>query len=351
MEAANAVRYAIYFLLATAVLSAIIVGVLLILVSIWFAYQAIALEAVGLAANLATFASAIGMILLVGITTWYAYATHRGTTLSLNQQSYRIRKEHTDTLRERVDDWLGEYDERIDVYHGIPRVQEIDVVSAPTGSLQPERDEFRVYPNSLEGDKFLDDLLQNHAEELAQLIDDIEDAQSKFESLRDDFNDGYEDTEPLDSLPFKAEPGKSYGYWAFNQALWIERTDLDEEDLRNMARRTVQHQTTSGDGEVHFRPGNVTGPAIVGDQDEDIDDEKLLAALMDLVRRLPDQEVYHIAVEAAGMLDELEGLCDELRRTLDEYQGRVVYGGECEYLREASVEPEGPLDQFFGKFE
>ena len=42
---------------------------------------------------------------------------------------------------------------------------------------------------------------------------------------------------------------------------------------------------------------------------------------------------------AAKLLDEGQEAIEDLRHTLVEYDGRLVYSGDCKYLREAEIRP------------
>lgn len=51
--------------------------------------------------------------------------------------------------------------------------------------------EFRVVPEALEDDRYLQDILENHAHDLRELKEDIEQQYEEFDSAREAFYEAY----------------------------------------------------------------------------------------------------------------------------------------------------------------
>lgn len=339
----------------TILLQGMLVAVLLILllysitlyfVSVWAGYVAIRAGEFGIAGNIAAYASATATGLLIAITAVYAYSTHRSVRLSTQQLNREVRQRHTDTLRQRVSNWLGDYRTDSDLTSNgesnLPTVQRTTIEPAPPIVEVFERQqEFRIIPEALENDRYLEDFLQNHAREVQEKLNEIKDLQAAFEQRREQFLEAFDDTRAIEEVQFRASKGAYFEQWAFERIVLLERGFRDKEGLYKIIDDAIEKESMA-DNEFRKFPGDMRniGPVIRVLREIDIQDEEVATAMKQTVDRLEQHEAYDTAAEAAELLDQLDDAVDRLKNDLIEYKGRPLYPGDCEYLTEASVQSE-----------
>lgn len=294
--------------------------------------------------NIGSLAGATATLFLVVITAWYAYSTNKHVQLANRRLDHEIRQHHSETLRRRVNQWLGDpiSNPLDDSSMNIPSVTTTKIESAPPIVWIAGEKAFRVIPEAIEGDPYLEDLLANHAHDLNNVKEAIEELYPKFEELKSEFQSEYDDTRSLDSLPFPSEKGHYFESWAFERILILERGVYDKSGLHDIAEAGVEKETHAHEGLLHFPGDNVRGgtvikvPRDVADKNEGVR-EAVVEVMNETIDRLDDHEAYSIGKEAAVVLDEAEERCEELRNLLIHYKGRQIFPGDCEYLENLRI--------------
>lgn len=258
-------------------------------------------------------------VVLVMVTGYYTYLLHR-------QNNRERRSYHTDTLRERVQEW----------YQHMPEMRPTGVESAEPEYTLDEPDVFRVAPANLEEDNYFQDLLDNHGRELSQYKTRIEELHKQFTSLKDQYLEEFDETQPIESASLNLEPTNKYPEWVFNQALLLERTERTKEDLTEMVRSALNHNTVynSDKAEYPSSAGRSSSTIITRPRDDSIENDKEIVAnaLSQAIDQVEDYDEYEIAVEAASVLNEIESQLEGLEAKLVEYEGMATYSGDCQYI-------------------
>lgn len=276
---------------------------------------------------LPTLVQTAAIVLLVAITAWYAFQTWRSTTLARRQMAFEIQRRHTDALQDRTGTWREHF----------PEVHPTRV-SLPDGA--PDADGERTpYPATLENDPYFEDLLENHAEDVAQLTTAIVDKVESYERKRSEFvaNTDLKLDGRLWSL---VEP--NFYEWLFERIVLIERGVMDEQELKADLRDAftaprVENSATVYPGDTDpkrrtdvlvFHRTRSTAP--------NRDDEKChrLSAnrIVDVIDCLDGLAEYSTAVEASEVLADLESDVEELRRLVVRYDEMGRIPGDCEYV-------------------
>jgi hypothetical protein len=197
-------------------------------------------------------------------------------------------------------------------------------------------EEFRVAPQRLEEDNYFQDLLENHGDELRQQKIRIEELHDRFEALKSEFVEEFDDTEPIESTPLDLEVTSRYPDWIFDRAVMLERTERTKEDLYKMVVEALERNTIVGGEEVRYPSNGGASYSIIAtcQRDDSVaDDTEIVAdALEEAIDRVDGYEEYNIAVEAAAILDEIESEIDALEKRLIEYEGMATYPGDCKYI-------------------
>lgn len=274
-----------------------------------------------------------------------------------------VREQHTETLRERVREWHGNPDRenpktlREQNSNNLPSAGLVSFTSAPDPtriSFAFEESEFRVIPGELEDDRYLQDLLENHAPELREQKQTIEELNSELDSLRGEFRTNFDYGKVVKKGEFRFEPQRFLSIWFFQHILRLERGATDTfDDLRN---RMVSELKSSGhhpDEPIIWIRAEATwsgATAVYGVRYDSEDDpptgeehSKLKTTVEEIVHEIVDEVEseypYETVSRAAEVLDEGEAAIKELEQILIEYDGKPIYSGECEYLREARIRP------------
>ncbi|MDS0261724.1 hypothetical protein NDI56_20175 [Haloarcula sp. S1CR25-12] len=199
-----------------------------------------------------------------------------------------------------------------------------------------DESEFYVAPDRLEEDPYFQDLLRNHAPELAEQKTNIEATYSDFTSLRDQFIENFNDYEPIESASIPLEPTEDYPGWVFDMAVSLSRTTDTKTDLQERAISHIEHGVSSTAGQTRYPTGrrNQT-PILTRPRDNSIknDVEVVSRVVAEAIDRIDTLEEYDLAKEAGAQLDEIAGLLEELEAELVEYDGMATYPGTCPYLK------------------
>jgi hypothetical protein len=284
-------------------------------------------------------------------------------TQELNREA---RQKHTETLRERIRIWHGDPDneqpenpvQTPDL--NIPVIRRTSFQSSPGEFMEAafpgDEDSFQAIPAQLQGDRYLEDLLENHAPDLREKKERIEELHEQFTSLRDEFIAEYDDGVLIEKEEYTLEPVDSLATWIFERVILKERgyyEDFDE--LRERALESVSDGQTSIHPDepkiwVQVSVGNMAAAGIysanVSSDSRNREEyhelrpeakEHAEEAVSQVLEKIDEEYPYELAHEAAGILDEAEEEVVELERILMEYEGRPIYPGDCKYLEEARL--------------
>lgn len=282
----------------------------------------------------------------------------------LNQELNReARQQHTETLRKRVRIWHGNPDQEVaeDLFEGpdsnTPTVQASSFEAAPFNGYTlafAEDEPFRVIPSRLQGDRYLQDLLANHAPDLRETKEEIQQLHARFDSLREEFLAGYDSAPVYEMEEYTLEPDEYFNHWLFRLLVRYERGILEDvSELRERAHTELERGGPSlqvEDSRIWIRVdiGGGSKFAIYGADfgtagQETLQEyrmpvmEEVEERLDDILDRVEHGMPYKSTVEAAEALDEGDAAIERLEQLLVEYDGRPIYPGDCKYLEEARI--------------
>ena len=284
-------------------------------------------------------------------------------TQELNREA---RQKHTETLRERVRIWHGDPDNEQpeNPVQGpdlnIPEVRRTSFESAPRGFMEAafprDEDSFQVIPGQLEGDRYLEDLLENHAPDLQKKKEEIEELHDQFTSLRDEFVAEYDDGVVIEKEEYTLEPVDSLAEWIFERLILKERgyyEDFDELRERSLAKVSDGETSIHPDEPkiwIQVKVGNMVASGIYSANISESSysreeyhelrpeaQEDAEKAVDKVLGKIGEEYPYELAHEAADVLDDAQEEVIELERILMEYEGRPIYSGDCHYLEEAQL--------------
>ena len=300
---------------------------------------------------------ALGSILLTIALVILYYQQYQLHNWEYNQD---IRRRHTETLKERIRVWHGNIDDvgdEIDPLGGdntnLPTVKQASVEPAP-GEIDfiGLKKEFRVVPAKIENDRYFNDLLENHAEDLDALKEEIEQQHTRFTELREEFEAEYEMPDPIEEDGFTIATTKSFPQWLFESLLRIQRSNFetDTKDIINELEAAIDRTGSgrSSEGTIAFgghpaggstqyilRATLDSGDLSTLDSYEDSIETASLALGEQELRRLGDSSLSDYADAAGDILDEMAASIEELRTLLVEYEGDIHYAGECSFIDES----------------
>lgn len=280
-------------------------------------------------------------------------------TQELNREA---RQQHTETLRERVRVWHGAPEKTAtdDTFRStstnLPSVGYSSFKSAPTGGVDrigSDDDDFKVVPYQLDGDRYLQDLLNNHAKELDDKKEQIEKLHEKFESARDSFKSEFDAAITQQKEEYALEPAEYFTQWLFEHLVGIRRgKHADFDEMRAHVITQIADDTIGSDMDnnrlwIMAKIGKDSRAVykVVG-QSENWDGEKDRRhelqnegkqVVESVINEVESEFPYETVEEAASVLDEGEEAIDELRQLLVEYDGRPIFTGDCQYLEEARL--------------
>lgn len=292
--------------------------------------------------------SGVGSLILSTALVWLYYQQKELDKKRINRE---VRSKHTEILRERVELWLGESQSRSgEEYSNLPQVKGAKIDPAPAKHNIAFEEQFRVVPEMIEKDRYLEDLLDNHAEDLKVLKEGIEQKYEIFKSLKNEFMDLHEGGEVLERDMYVIRPTDAFNEWIFGRAVLLYRdTYYGKEELKEIVDDGVEN-TPHGYGDTIMYSGSssAASPRKFAYEAE-VDDikwynenkEELSDKIKELfyvsIDGLDAMEEFKLAKEAAEVLDEMQKDIEELKHTLVEYEGKPFFKGDCHYLQEAEV--------------
>ena len=301
---------------------------------------------------------AIGSLLLSGLLALLYWKQQGLLTRELNRE---VRKNHSETLRKRVRAWHGAMDElanpdsRIIQDTNLPTVNRDGVEPAGSSEIAGHSDdsEFRVVPKEIEDDRYLQDLLENHAPKLRELKEDIEEHYEQFNECRQSFVESHSGDE-FEDEEYTAQSLDHFSVWAFEQAVSLHRGKMERQDLKDVVEdhfslinpnpaTTFYYSPYSGRQEI----ATYEAESIVGERLNTgrIAVDRIKDHHLEEIENIDDSGIYEQTVEAAQILDEVEETVTELQWELVEYEGHPLYHGDCSYIDEASVEAPSFIDK------
>ncbi|WIV68902.1 hypothetical protein [Natrialbaceae archaeon AArc-T1-2] len=304
------------------------------------------------------------------LTAGLVYLYSRQTSIQEEQQDLlrrdlnrEVRMGHTETLRKRIRAWHGDMDE-IGVKEGgawftdetnLPKVTGVDVESAPPlVEVVGQEVKFRVVPEALEDDRYLQDLLENHADDLRELKEEIEQQYEEFDGAREAFYEEYPGGPTVETVDYTLQPRQAFTEWVFERAVLLNRKQRDREKqkMKNIVEDRLKGTNSAdpGSGEKYYSasgiedrgPATYEASAVSGDYDdieenEEEIDSRLIDIHWDAIDEIGEDELYEYAVEAAAILDEMAETVEELKAKLVEHEGNPVYQEDCEYVEEVTL--------------
>lgn len=278
-------------------------------------------------------------------------------TQELNREA---RQQHTETLREIVRVWLGDYNPSHFETSGemtganTPSITRSAFESAPQGrgAIDDDDEGFHIAPVQLRDNRYFEDLLEHHAPELRTLTDRIEDLHEQYTDQQDAFAD-HCSAPTSEHDVYTLSPTDYFSTWVFHQVVRLERDFRDDwSDMTEVAISKIKDTAGSVPDQrdvFWVRAGGGTAGAIYGAQFEqpvdELDTDAVRAAVIThveetLERLEDDQEAREVIQQAATTLEEAAEAISELEETLIEYEGRPIITGDCPYLTEARIDPE-----------
>ncbi|WP_276258996.1 hypothetical protein [Haloglomus litoreum] len=237
----------------------------------------------------------------------------------------------------------------------LPKVTGADIEPAPPlVEVVSQEVEFRVVPEALEGDRYLQDLLENHADDLRELKEEIEQQYEKFDSAREAFYEEYPDGPTIKADDCTLRPRRAFTEWVFERAVLLNRMqrDRDKQKMKDIVEERLKG-TNSADpnsGEKYYSasgiedrgPATYEASAVSGNYDDiEENEEKIDTRLIEIhweaIDDIGDGELYEYAVEAATILDEMTETVEELKAKLVEHEGNPVYQEDCKYVDEVTL--------------
>ncbi len=211
---------------------------------------------------------------------------------------------------------------------------------------------FHVIPQRLRGDRYLEDLLQNHAPDLLETVERIRGLQSEFVQTREDFKDEFKPEITREYEKFTIQETDRLSGWIFDLLIEQERGRYDDALDSGMAKvedgRTSPHpeepkiffKIEVAGGRYFSILGANVEDGYRGDlQDLSTEVEQAGVEVMEEVfQQVEIKAPYETVVVGASKLDDGREAVNELERTLIEYHGRPVIPGDCKYLEEARAE-------------
>lgn len=298
----------------------------------------------------------VGLTLMLVILYW---KQHGLLKRELNRE---VRQNHTETLKKRVREWHGDIDsiglsddpvEQFQNNLNLPTVRGASVEPAPAVmSAVGQEDDFRVVPETIEDDRYLQDLLENHAPDLRELKETIEDLHGEFMDAQESFIDEYPEGKTIDANGYALMPMDYYPKWVFKRAVLLHRSlyESDKEREKGIAETRLQgtnsassekaviwYSPISDGGQGTYMAKFDSGDLRQADQHEDEIEDTLIRIHNRSIDDIGTEGIYQYTVEAAKILDNMQQTIEELRSRLVEYEGHPLYTEDCPYVEEAGL--------------
>ncbi|WP_336339490.1 hypothetical protein [Haloarcula brevis] len=237
----------------------------------------------------------------------------------------------------------------------LPKVQAATVDPAPPIiQVVGEDPEFRVVPEAIEDDRYLQDLLNNHASDLYKLKEEIESQYSDFVKAKEAFVTAYPEATAIETDNYAIRPRSEFAKWVFERAVMLNRTQIarEKEKLKDVAESRIRGTNSANSEKAmkFYSPTGIDGAGpstyeveMASDNFKELDDhedeiiEKIVKIHWTAIDNIGDDDLYDHAVEAADMLDSMAGNVEELKAKLVEHEGHPIYLEDCEYLEEVTV--------------
>lgn len=285
--------------------------------------------------------------------------------LLTQEMNREARQQHTETLRERIREWHGRPESQpIDeltrsLETKLPSVGYSSFNSAPKGGVDtggPDERPFTVVPHELEGDRYLEDLLDNHAKDLKAQKRYIEYLHRKFEERYAAFDEAFDEAIVKEREKYTLEPNEFFSRWVFNYLVATQRGKYDAfDEARDKALSSVTDSPSEIYGEesgykIHategssshavyaafLKPDSLNGNLNLSSEIHEDGKETIEEVLAEVETERP----YENIGKAASILEDAEDAIRELKHLLVEYDGRPIFTGDCKYLDEAKISPE-----------
>lgn len=277
-------------------------------------------------------------------------------TAELNRE---VRQEHTETLRKRIREWHGNIDfddpnqnpwDQPD--NNLPSVNIASFESAPRGRVSGgSGDGFSAIPSHLRNDRYFKDLLKNHAPELRKQARAIEYLQFEFEQEKSQFVRNFNHLKSKDTENYTLEHDEYLLEWIFEELIKLNRNSGDDfEETKQKMLDQISESSEYRDGPIIWvrRKRGSISTAVYGahySEEEDLPPRDQHDQHVEEVRELVSEALEEIEEnspldgikKASKLLIMGSAAVTDLQHKLVEYDGRVVYPGECDYLREAEI--------------
>ncbi|GAB7095288.1 hypothetical protein JCM30237_24410 [Halolamina litorea] len=270
------------------------------------------------------------------------------------------RQQHSETLRKRVEIWHGNPEREVgDSPIDTPTLntptigsRSFNSASAAFSAAFPMDQTFHVIPERLRGDRYLEDLLENHAPDLREIVEKLLRLEQEFNETRGDFENDFEVEIQGEYERYTIQETDRLSGWIFDLLVEQNRGLID--DAVEKGRTKVENSTAREHPEkskIWFqievgggRSFSILAADVTEDEVADIHDLRTevkkdgMEVMNHVFEQIRDNAPYEAASEGGRILDEGKEATDNLERTLIEYHGRPIIPGDCKYLDEAKLE-------------
>lgn len=286
--------------------------------------------------------------------------------LRIKELNHEVRQNHTETLRKRVRMWHGDPDREqpeirtgsdigLDSDLNIPRVTATSIEPAPAEiEVVPRDDTFRVVPAKLEGDRYLQDLLQNHAPDLRESKNSLEELEKEINELRDEFIKEYDEGAIIEHDAYVVEPLPYFSEWLLDQVIRVERGYRDDfEEVMEIIEDGIENAAGYArpeEGKVFiplrdreqgvFQATATTGDLGSLDEYREQIHERVLEVVEQAFEEIMESPSYTTATTISKRLDDAAKEVKNLENLLVKYEGQQIYPHDCPYIEEASITEE-----------
>ncbi|WP_232703512.1 hypothetical protein [Halobacterium wangiae] len=274
------------------------------------------------------------------------------------EQQREARQQHTETLRDRVRWWHGNPDRKqpddpLDTTGlNLPTVEAASFQSAPPReTVYSAEEEFQVIPYDLANDRYFQDLLENHAKDLNDQKETIEELHDRFVSYREAFAETLDDGPVREMGSYRLEPDDYFAEWLFEFLVKYERNMLEDfDEVKDRMVDELERGTTKqrSDAPQIWVRAAVTATrnravyAAVFESAEQMEpqehESEAKVAVQDIVKGYINDIASEYPIdqieEAAEILAKAEEEIRTLEHLLIEYDGRPIFPENCQYLEE-----------------
>lgn len=273
---------------------------------------------------------AIATIVLVIITSIYALQTKQHADLFRKELELENDRNHAEVLQKRIDDWLDNF----------PEVEETDV------PIFQDREMPYAVPDPLQVDPYYEDLLENHADDIKPLLDDIDSKYDDFVRIREDYIDAQDIDHEYQNVHQLEPLARNYSIWLFQRILLLERTDATRRGLSMEVQSEFEDKYIESGNSYLLRCG-VKGtnyrPILIYHFRRSISQSRADMDIMSIrlssfpgihINEIDTLPNYNEAVRAAEILDDIEEQVDKLHTKLLRYKDAPRFQGDCDLMYE-----------------